>query len=263
MSRIVVGTMLVVALLSVALAGVAWAEMISGTNGNDVLVGTPRADKISGLDGKDRIDGGDGPDVLQGNRNDDTLIGGAGDDMLGQGQGEGSSCGGPGDDELKESLFRERGTDELNNKGISVFIFGAGWGQDRIGKPEDSFKDFDTLLFNSSEEARESCAGLVTADLQVDLVAGRATDGTNTVRWSPFTIEIVRSADGDDEIVAGEGGPYTVYSHAGDDTVDISGNGRKSDQVGCGDGIDTVVVDPSDVYRDLGGGVCENVTVRR
>jgi hypothetical protein len=260
MRRGVVGTMFVVAVLSVLLAGVAWAKTITGTSGNDVLVGTSRGDTIRGLQGTDRIDGGAGPDVLQGNENDDRLVGGPGDDVLGGGRGEDALCGGAGDDGLKESLIR--GAGGFTNNGITVFYFGSGWGQDSIGKPEGSRTDLDTIEFVNSEDSPvEFCDSLVTSNLDIDLVEARATDGTNTLRWSPFTIEIIRSGDGDDGIVAGRGGPYTIYSNAGNDTIDVSGNGEKEDQVGCGSGIDTVVADPSDETRDLGGGFCENVTV--
>ncbi|MGA9942120.1 MAG: hypothetical protein WBP88_09000, partial [Nitrososphaeraceae archaeon] len=34
-----------------------WAELITGTDGNDDLVGTNGDDQISGLDGNDRISG--------------------------------------------------------------------------------------------------------------------------------------------------------------------------------------------------------------
>ena len=61
---------------------------ITGTTGNDVLVGTPSADVICGLDGRDTLKGMGGDDVLQGDDGRDVLIGGGGDDFLEGGNGE-------------------------------------------------------------------------------------------------------------------------------------------------------------------------------
>jgi hypothetical protein len=73
---------------------------ITGTPGNDELVGTPGDDVICGLDGNDTIDGGGGDDVLLGGPGDDLIDGGAGDDTLGGGSGDDLMDGGSGDDTL-------------------------------------------------------------------------------------------------------------------------------------------------------------------
>ena len=54
-STFLIGTLLI---LSPVLYPVpSWAELITGTDGNDDLVGTNGDDQISGLDGNDRISG--------------------------------------------------------------------------------------------------------------------------------------------------------------------------------------------------------------
>jgi acetyl esterase/lipase len=62
---------------------------ITGTEGDDVLVGGPRADVLCGLGGNDLLWGGPGADVLIGGPGDDWLLGGPGNDR---------HLGGPGHD---------------------------------------------------------------------------------------------------------------------------------------------------------------------
>jgi Ca2+-binding RTX toxin-like protein len=59
---------------------VSLAELITGTNGNDNLVGTDSDDEISGLDGNDRISGmGSADNIDTGNGNNQIY---GGDEMI-------------------------------------------------------------------------------------------------------------------------------------------------------------------------------------
>jgi hypothetical protein len=101
---------------------------ITGTNGNDNLVGTPGDDVICGRNGKDTIDGLGGHDVLIGDNGKDVLIGGDGNDLLLGTQGVDTLLGGTGNDTLhggrsgdsltggagSDALFGERGADSLD-----------------------------------------------------------------------------------------------------------------------------------------------------
>ena len=71
-----------VVLVGLVLAAAAGARVVTGTAGNDVLVGTPRADVIRGLAGKDKLIGGRGADFLQGGAGRDTIDAGPGNDLL-------------------------------------------------------------------------------------------------------------------------------------------------------------------------------------
>lgn len=64
--------------------GVAMAEarVVTGTAGNDRLVGTPHADVLRGLAGNDQLFGRGGTDFLQGGPGRDTHDGGAGNDRV-------------------------------------------------------------------------------------------------------------------------------------------------------------------------------------
>jgi Ca2+-binding RTX toxin-like protein len=92
---------------------------MTGTGGDDVLVGTRRPDVIMGLGGDDVISGGDAEDVicggtgddrLEGDNGADVLSGGFGDDELSGGNGDDRLTGGPGSDELVQG--RGAGSEE-------------------------------------------------------------------------------------------------------------------------------------------------------
>lgn len=86
---------------------------ITGTAGDDVLVGTPRGDVICGRGGDDRVRGGGGGDVIDGGPGDDVVRGGAGNDRIFGRGGRDRLTGGAG----RDTLFGGAGRDRL-----------AGWG---------------------------------------------------------------------------------------------------------------------------------------
>ena len=55
---------------------------LSGTDGNDILVGGNDDDVLTGGDGSDRLEGGAGDDVIYGGSGNDILTGAAGDDLF-------------------------------------------------------------------------------------------------------------------------------------------------------------------------------------
>lgn len=62
-------------------------EMVTGSEGPDVLIGTDEADFLVGSAGDDTLEGGGGRDELQGHDGADTILAGAGDDRLNGGAG--------------------------------------------------------------------------------------------------------------------------------------------------------------------------------
>jgi predicted extracellular nuclease len=95
---------------------------ITGSNGDDVLVGTARVDVIMGLGGddvitggneKDVICGGAGTDRVSGDNGDDVVSGGFGDDDVHGGNGNDTLIGGPGTD----ALVQGRGTGRAEQDG--------------------------------------------------------------------------------------------------------------------------------------------------
>ena len=73
---------------------------VTGTSGNDVLIGGNGVNTISGLGGDDHIAGDSGADILSGGDGNDALEGGSGADLLSGGGGDDSLNGGEGWDTI-------------------------------------------------------------------------------------------------------------------------------------------------------------------
>ena len=91
---------------------------ITGTEGDDVLVGTEQADVICGLGGNDILHGRAGSDTLDGGRGNDQLYGGRGADTLHGGKGADRLYGQAGNDTLiggrgNDRLYGQAGNDTL------------------------------------------------------------------------------------------------------------------------------------------------------
>jgi len=101
-----------------ATSNVGGYRTLTGTNGDDVLLG---------LDGRNNIDGGGGNDIIHGGHDNsgDILSGGAGSDVI---------FGGSGNDEL------------YGNDGDDTFIMQAGFGRDDV---DGGVGDSDTISLDS------------------------------------------------------------------------------------------------------------------
>ncbi|WP_369056006.1 ExeM/NucH family extracellular endonuclease [Kineococcus terrestris] len=82
--------------------GTAGDDVLTGTNGRDVIVGLGGNDRISGGNGDDVVCGGAGNDTVSGGNGDDVLLGGFGDDRLAGENGDDALVGGPGTDVLDQ-----------------------------------------------------------------------------------------------------------------------------------------------------------------
>lgn len=114
--------------------GLALAEVLIGTNGNDSLVGTELRDEIQGLGGDDQINGRAGNDRLEGGKNKDVIFGGRGNDAL---------IGGPNDDKLAGAL----GDDRFFAVDGTRDVISCGLGTDTVRADQ-----FDALI-NACENA--------------------------------------------------------------------------------------------------------------
>jgi Ca2+-binding RTX toxin-like protein len=157
--------------------------------------------------------------------------------------------GGLGADNFKGGV----GDDALNGggeviDGDDLYIFEVGWGNDSITDPAGT----DRLFFGDLP---------ATSPVTVDLAAGTATDGTNTVTWSPHVIEnIIENATGgiagdiihgnaSDNTLNGQGGNDTMYGREGNDTM----YGRDgNDKMFGGSGLDTVYGDHPNFSTETG-----------
>ena len=114
------------------LTGTDGTDVLLGGNGDDTLNGGDGDDLLSGGNGSDTLDGGDGSDMLLGGNGSDTLDGGDGDDLLSGGNGSDTLDGGDGSD----LLLGDKGDDTLNytlseNTGETDY-YGGGSGFDTL-----------------------------------------------------------------------------------------------------------------------------------
>jgi Ca2+-binding RTX toxin-like protein len=105
--------------LNATISGI--SGVVTGTEGDDVIVGSSDADTIHGLGGNDVICGGIGNDVIFGGNGTDTIEGNAGSDTLAGGNGSDTLDGGPGDDELQGG----NGPDTLDGGADNDLLFGG------------------------------------------------------------------------------------------------------------------------------------------
>jgi len=204
---------------------------ITGTEGDDMLVGTACADDIKGLGGNDIIDGRAGDDYIDGGAGNDHIMGGAGNDILHGGAGNDIIFGGAGNDQISggagddrlfgddgdDTIFGDDGDDQIHGgTGNDALFGGAGndlvygdAGDDKIegnaGNDILSGGDGDDVV--SGGDGNDRVEGGKGADLLLD-GAGRDT---------------VSGGEGDDHVVVALDGDRDIYDGgAGTDTLDLS-----------------------------------------
>ena len=96
-------------LLPTPIIGTSKAENLTGTPGNDLIMGLEGADKIEGNSGDDCILGGTGADRINGNSGNDAIFGESGADTINGNGGNDLIVGGTGADTLRG----ENGQDHL------------------------------------------------------------------------------------------------------------------------------------------------------
>lgn len=119
---------------------------MTGTAGNDRLVGQAGADTLIGGAGHDILEGGDGADTLYGDAGNDVLAGGADNDMLYGGTGNDVLRGGDGNDTLDGG----DGNDRLEGGAGSDILLG-GEGNDTLAGGADN----DTLTGGGGSDVFE------------------------------------------------------------------------------------------------------------
>lgn len=95
------GVPVLVTLIVVLTASVAFAAVFNGTNRNDFIIGTNGPDVIRGLGGDDNLVGRNGNDSIAGAGKKDKIRGGGGNDNLVGGKGNDFIVGGAGNDRIR------------------------------------------------------------------------------------------------------------------------------------------------------------------
>ncbi|MEM9014140.1 MAG: Ig-like domain-containing protein [Pseudomonadota bacterium] len=183
--------------VTIAVDGVTDNLNLTGTPGNDVLVGGVGDDTIDGLASNDIANGLDGADSLIGGAGNDTLKGAGGGDVLEGGDGADSLEGGAGVDTLRgeagnDTLIGDAGNDALYGGAENDSIMG-GDGVDNIKGAGGA----DTLLGGNDGDAVNGGSG-------GDFIKGAGGD------------DIIIGLDGDD-LLSGGAGEDTMVGGAGSD----------------------------------------------
>ncbi len=180
---------------------------VTGTAGDDLLLGSDCADRIEGLGGDDLIDARGGSDIVVGGAGNDHIFGGAGHDRIDAGAGDDIVFGGAGNDVIHGGA----GNDSLHGGDGNDTIFG-GAGRDVITGGDGD----DIIDAGEGDDVVDGGSGdnLIDAGAGDDDIA--ASGGDNTVL----------AGDGCDQVDLGEG-DHVVRAGPGDDRITTSdGNDR-------------------------------------
>ncbi len=153
------------------LEGSAFADRLSGGNGDDTLRGLGGDDVLSTGNGNDTVDGGDGADSIATGNGNDTVYGGNGNDVIEVGNGNDTVDAGGGNDRLdggngNDTLLGGDGDDVISGGNGDDVVSGGG-GNDRLsgGNGGDRFVfgadgSIDTLLDFRSGQDKIDLSGL-------------------------------------------------------------------------------------------------------
>ncbi|TXN81506.1 cadherin-like domain-containing protein [Methylobacterium sp. WL8] len=206
-------------------------NQVTGSSGDDIILGTLCADAIDGgagndiIDaraGSDLIDGGLGDDHIVGGAGDDTILGAAGDDVIFAGSGADVVSGGTGNDRI----FGEEGDDILFGDAGDDLLDG-GYGNDILIGSTGS----DMLFGGAGDDRLDGGEGndLAFGGLGRDAVSGGAGDDRleggegDDVLLDGSGRDIVLGQEGDDVIVAALDGDDDLFDGGlGRDTLDLT-----------------------------------------
>ena len=214
---------------------------LTGTSGDDIIVGTDRGDEINGKGGDDKICGRGGRDDINGGGGDDLIFagaqrdrafGGPGNDRLrGQGGDDGFAgkgffpgmVGGPGNDYIgggagNDVLFGEDGQDTHNGS------YGEDWCLDKDEGSEFNSCENDFPERKGGKQRR--CGS------QAATVPGNTGTNGNDMIVGTAQAEEINAMGGNDRICA-RGGRDVIFAGDGKDIV-FAGNGRDHIEGGTG-----------------------------
>lgn len=183
-------------------------SQLSGTEGDDTLIGDATRDMLVGFGGADTLVGMDGDDVLLGGTGFDRLNGNDGHDVMFGGWGDDRLAGGNGNDQLfgeahDDRLFGGRGNDEISGGAGSDWING-GMGDD--------------VLYGGNDE------DMVIGNRGIDLIYGGAArdrifgGGENDLIYAGTGHDYVNGSTGSDRIYGGTGNDL-LKGHTGADRI--------------------------------------------
>ena len=197
------------------------ALQMSGSTGDDTLIGIDAPSIIHGESGNDTLWGRDAPDTLFGDDGNDTLDGGDGDDLL---------VGGTGND-----------------------VLNGNWGDDTLegGPGDDTLNGFwgtDTAFY-----AQDVAGVTVTLDIADDGTPSGTATGADIGNDTLVDIENVVGGYGNDTLI-GNGYSNVLEGGAGDDILDGGWNDDTASFAGAVQGVTVVLTDPASEPDGIAGG---------
>lgn len=208
------------------------AETITGTAGDDLLVGSTQPEIINAGSGADRVRGQDDDDAIFGGADNDKIFGAAGNDIIVGDDGDDSLYGEAGND----LLHGNDGNDTINGGDGHDLINGGAGNDTLIGAAGD-----DIIFGEDGVDTISGGAGndYLFGDAGNDIIGGGI--GNDTIYGGLDDDQIYGEAG--DDILYGEGGNDTLYGGAGADTM-YGNNG--ADVLYGGAGNDTLSGDAGD-----------------
>lgn len=245
-----------------------------------------RDDTLFDWNGPTTVDGGIGADALDGNAGNDRLTGGPGNDALRGELGDDRLDGGDGDDSL-EGFGLDSGDTGNDTSGRDVYVGGAGFDLvDYTARTDPLTLDLDGV----ADDGASGEGDLIGADIE-RLYGGAGNDvltGSPAVNWlygygGDDTLvggpadDVLKGGNNADRLFGQDGGD-ALDGGAGDDLLDggpgadaFDGDGGFSgadrilardgtaENINCGAGSDSAVVDASDTTLFSGADGCESV----
>lgn len=176
---------------------------ITGTNGNDTLVGGLENDVINGLFGSDLLSGGAGNDTLDGGPGSDTLDGGTGNDVM--------SGAAENDLYIVDSVNDQ--VIEISNSGVqqpddSFFFGGTDTVQASVSYTLGQFVENLTLTGHSNLNGTgNELNNIITGNRANNTLSGLA--GNDTLNGGNGS-DILDGGDGNDRLIGGRGNDLLV-----------------------------------------------------
>lgn len=261
------------------------SDMLTLSSAAETLYAQGGDDTVYAGSGNDAINGGSGNDSLFGEAGNDVLRGGIGDDYLEGGTNNDVYLFGRGDGEDIITELSTGGTDKIVfDQGITLsdVIFGR-FGNDLVIKIQNSLDTVvirdrflqsnvlvETIEFSDATTINLGTVAINNTSIGLsssDLIIGTAS--ADTIFGGSGDDHL----DGDlgDDILYGENGNDTLYGQDGNDELSggagndylAGGAGNDTYYFGIGDGVDTIVENPSeDVQTDkiiFGTGITANM----
>ncbi|MBG1260247.1 calcium-binding protein [Nostoc commune] len=215
---------------------VGWASggNANSTSGNDTLNGADGNDSLAGGTANDSLSGGNGNDTLDGGTGNDTLIGGAGNDIFKGSQGNDSINGGDGNDTADYSQLGQ----SITLSGVGTIQKSGGFGQDQLFRVEKVIANANVA--NNTIDASQSLPGVaINVNLQTQRLTASNVPGLGSLSFTAVNFDNVKGTNANDSIV-GDRQNNQLSGNNGDDTLD---GGLGTDTLNGGAGDDTYIID--------------------